>query len=268
MVEQLEGSSSTQVRHITLPLFLIVLLLLLRCHRHWYFIFYPFFIFCLSMKVEKVFLTPDEFYGTPAISKMFCFSNSNSHDGTYACMIHFCIWFMSNLFNSFGLDSDVEYIFLIFWFINFLSSGIRGRPSLGIRTITVRRQTPPFSFHSPPLSSKMKSIPDYASLSINHDNDDDDSNSFNSDRDIYNKKTINNNNNNNNINLGINHHIKKDLKNKMMNENYYIINPDANSFSKKRVKYESLWIVLKNGILIPTAKQESINLKKTKLKKS
>ena len=123
--------------------------------------------------------------------------------------------------------------------------GIRGRPSLGVRIVTVRRQTPSFSFHSPPLSSKMKSIPDYASLcTTTNDNDDDDSTSSNSDRSIYNIKNNNNNNtNNNNINLSVNHHIKKDLKNKMINENienYYIINPDTTSFPKKRVKYESL----------------------------
>ena len=53
-----------------------------------YFLFFFFFSYSYSYlhypKVEKVFLTPDEFYGTPSMSKMFCFSSSaNSHDGKY-----------------------------------------------------------------------------------------------------------------------------------------------------------------------------------------
>jgi hypothetical protein len=94
----------------------------------------------------------------------------------------------------------------------------------------------------------MKSIPDYASLSFHTDNDDDHS-SFNSDRDIYDNNN-NNNNMNKNMNINMNNNImnnnlliKKEMKNKMVNqniENYYIINPDINPYAKKRVKYESL----------------------------
>ena len=82
------------------------------------------------------------------------------------------------------------------------------------------------------------------------DNDDDDHSSFNSDRDIYDKNSNNNNNMNENMNINMNnnmmnnnHLIKKEMKNKMVNqniENYYIINPDINPYAKKRVKYESL----------------------------
>ena len=114
MVEQLEGSSGTQVQYSTscsnchcnrysyfyyycFPFCYILhsvscelqnlqLIMFLRNHITSLYFFYQLCILYF-VKVEKVFLTPDEFYGTPAITKMFCFSSS-SHDGTYcSCFI-------------------------------------------------------------------------------------------------------------------------------------------------------------------------------------